>query len=216
MGMLMSEHLTSGEARAVDLAPAGTSSTLPEREAVADLVRLAKIDRAQFETLYRIHVDAVYRFCLRRIGSPESAADLTSQIFIKAFTNLGTCDELRFRSWLFAIARNAVIDERRGHRDYASLEDAGDLASSEPSPEASFLANEQHLTVIELLAFLTEDQRQVVELRLAGLNGTEIATVLGRSRASVDTAQSRAIARLRRVLRPDGGVNSEESDGHAG
>ena len=212
MGMLMSEQLSSGETQAFNLGPARTSSTLPEPEVVADLVRQAKADRAQFEALYRVHVDAVYRFCLRRIGSPENAADLTSQIFIKAFTNIQTCDESRFRSWLFTIARNAVIDEQRSRRDFTSLDDAGELVSNDLSPEASFLANEQRLTVVGLLAFLTEDQRQIVELRLAGLNGAEIASVLGRSRASVDTAQSRAIARLRRVLRNDGGAFPEESN----
>jgi RNA polymerase sigma-70 factor (ECF subfamily) len=72
--------------------------------------------------------------------------------------------------------------------------------SGEPSPEDVVLQDEDRLSVAGLLAHLTPDQRQIVELRLAGLNGNEIAEVLGRSRGSVDTAQSRAITRLRAVF----------------
>ena len=180
---------------------AGAASA--EREAVAIQVRLAKDDNQAFETLYRNHVDAVYRYCFRRVSSSEAAADLTSQIFIKAFTSLQNCDENRFRSWLFTIAHNALIDEFRGKRPHESLDAAVELMSSDPSPEEHVLQNEERLNVMRLLSFLTQDQRQVVELRLAGLNGNEIAEVLGRSRGSVDTAQSRAISRLRNVLKQD-------------
>ena len=46
----------------------------------------------------------------------------------------------------------------------------------------------------------TFDQRRVVELRLAGLKGDEIATILGKRRNAVDALQFRAIARMRQVL----------------
>ena len=55
---------------------------------------------------------------------------------------------------------------------------------------------------------LTNDQRQVVELRLAGVTGPEIRETLGRSRSWVDTTQHRAVQKLRAVLAPD----EEEAD----
>lgn len=212
MSTVMSEPSSTEELAVVLPSTAGVLPSSGEREIVAELVGQAQSDRSRFESLYRLHVDAVYRFCLRRVGSPELAADLTSQIFIKAFTSLHTCDAWRFRSWLFAIARNTLIDELRGHRDHASLDETFELESHEPTPEAAYLEREQRHSVVQLLSMLTPDQRQVVELRLAGLNGTEIADVLGRSRASVDTAQSRAIARLRRVMLRDREGCSEEYD----
>jgi RNA polymerase sigma-70 factor (ECF subfamily) len=54
--------------------------------------------------------------------------------------------------------------------------------------------------VRELLAGLPDHQRQVVELRLAGMTGAEIAQALGRSRANVDVTQYRAVSRLRTQL----------------
>jgi RNA polymerase sigma-70 factor (ECF subfamily) len=69
-----------------------------------------------------------------------------------------------------------------------------------PAPEELAIAAEERRSVRALLAQLPEHQRRVVELRLAGLTGAEIAQVLGRSRANVDVTQCRAVARLRDLL----------------
>ena len=50
------------------------------------------------------------------------------------------------------------------------------------------------------MTLLPEEQRRVVELRLAGLTGPEVAAALGRSHDSVRTTQRRALARLRTLL----------------
>jgi len=192
------------EAQESQMSGASRSVAAMERAAVAQQVSLAKIDSQAFETLYRSHVDAVYRYCCRRLNSREEAADATSQIFIKAFTAIQHCDELRFRSWLFAIAHNVLIDEYRKQRPEEALDAARMVTSKDLSPEEQVLQDDDHVTVTRLLGFLTPDQRQVVELRLAGLNGNEIAEALGRTRGSVDTAQSRAISRLREVLGREG------------
>ena len=174
----------------------------------ARMVLDARASRDAFGTLYLAYVDPIYRFCYRRTGNPEQAADLTSQIFIKVMTNLNSCDPWKFRPWLFTIARHVLIDSQRGRSADLPLDTASLVESHEPSPEHAALAAEQRHTVLGLLGALTPDQRQVVELRLAGLNGNEIAEVLGRSRASVDTAQSRALARLKKVIASDAAFGS--------
>jgi RNA polymerase sigma factor (sigma-70 family) len=50
------------------------------------------------------------------------------------------------------------------------------------------------------LSQLSDDQRQIVELRLAGLTSKEIASALGRTPNAIDQAQFRAINRLRALL----------------
>lgn len=165
-----------------------------------ELVRAAKQTPAAFEPLYRIYADPVYRYCYRRLGTPEQAADATSQVFIKALTALQGCRDETFRSWLFSIAHNVLMDTFRQQRPDIALDEEIELVSKDASPEEIAIAADDRLLIVRLLALLTPDQRQVVELRLAGLNGNEIAAALGRSRASVDTAQSRAISRLRALL----------------
>lgn len=171
-----------------------------DRTWIAQQVIAALVDPGAFESLYLLFVTPVYRFAYRRLGNPESAADATSQTFIKALTHLDSCDPTQFRSWLFAIAHHTTIDEARRKRPDITIDEVWDLPSTERSPEEQVEATESKESVRSLLAYLTPDQRQIVELRLAGLNGNEIAAALGRSRGSVDTAQSRAISRLRRVF----------------
>jgi DNA-directed RNA polymerase specialized sigma24 family protein len=55
-------------------------------------------------------------------------------------------------------------------------------------------------SIQELLTHLPEHQRQVIELRLAGSTGVEIAHVLGRTPANINVTPHRAVARLRSLL----------------
>ena len=148
----------------------------------------------------------------------ETAAEATGQVFLKAFTALPTYRPTRrgsFRSWLFAIAHNACIDALRRHRPHAALDAAGDIAGADPGPEDRALAADERRSVAALLARLTPDQRRVVELRLAGLTGQEVADALGLSLSAVKAAQLRAYARLRRILAADASTIPRPEDADA-
>ena len=79
---------------------------------------------------------------------------------------------------------------------------AAHVAAADPSPEEVVLTGEVGGEVQALLAQLPSDQRQILELRLAGLTGPEIAATLGRGLGAVKIAQVRAFARLRATLHP--------------
>ena len=59
-----------------------------------------------------------------------------------------------------------------------------------------------------MLADIPPNQRDIIELRLAGLTTAEVGEVLGMSRGAVKTAQSRAYKRLRDLLAPPEGAIS--------
>jgi RNA polymerase sigma factor (sigma-70 family) len=71
------------------------------------------------------------------------------------------------------------------------------VADRAPSPEDEAIAADAKATVTKLLAELPEEQRAVLELRLAGLTSKEIAAVLGKQPNAVDQAQFRAMTRLK-------------------
>lgn len=174
---------------------------VPEPDDAA-LVLAAQTDGRRFAPLYRRYVERIYRYCYRRLGSREAAEDATSVIFSRALAAIGTCNPASFRSWLFAIAHNVVVSDLRdrSRRPQMPFDPETLLADPDPGPEAVALASEESASLRVVLAQLPEDQRRIIELRVAGLNGPEIALALGRSHGSVRVAQHRAVARIRNLL----------------
>jgi RNA polymerase sigma-70 factor (ECF subfamily) len=178
------------------------------------LVRHARNDREAFAAIYERYFSRVYWYRYGRLQSPQAAEDATSLVFTKALHALPQYREqesaLAFRAWLFRIAHNVIVDELRARRPYAPLAAAHEIPAPMLSPESALLQAEDRNLVWALLDTLPPDQRQIVELRLAGLNGPEIAQVLGKNRGAVNTAQSRAVARLRTVMGITRSVPGEE------
>ncbi len=133
------------------------------------------------------------------------AEDVTSLIFAQALAALPRYRDGVFRSWLFAIAHNAVANHHRARRPVRPLDDALEVpdAALGGSPESAAIAAEERSALSAALTQLTSDQRHAVELRLAGLTGPEIAQVLGRSHAAVKMLQLRAVDRLREHMGVD-------------
>jgi RNA polymerase sigma-70 factor (ECF subfamily) len=169
------------------------------------IIAAAKRDPAAFAPLYRHYAGLVYHYALGRLRDPHRAEDATSQTFARALRALPSFrperrpDGTTFRSWLMTIARNTVIDAARRQRPAVPLDDARP-AAPEDGPEHAAIARDERERVRAAVARLPETQRQVVELRLVGLKGSEIADVLGISHGAVKTANYRAYKRLRELL----------------
>ena len=166
----------------------------------AALVAAARLDPRAFAPLYQRYFDPVYRYCYRSLGSADAAADATSQVFAKALAALPRYRDGSFRSWLFAIAHNTIVDSARAARGDRPLEAAAEVADTLPTPEEASLAADQGRSLRAALVHLSPDQRRIVELRLAGLTDQEIAEVMGRSLTATRMVQVRAVARLRVLL----------------
>lgn len=170
------------------------------------LVARAQRDPRAFAPLYDRYFDAVYRYCYHRLGSWEAAEDAASLVFTNALAALPRYrpreDPGSFRGWLFAIAHNVVANSHRYRARHPArpLTAAIEVRDAAPSPEEAALAGEAHRTVWALLEQLPDDQRRLLELRLAGLTDAEIARVLGRSHGAVRASQFRAVTRLRGLM----------------
>ena len=80
--------------------------------------------REAAEHLIGVYYDEIYRFVYRQTGSREDALDLTQSIFIAALRSLPGYRAVKasFRTWLYRIAANKVIDARRRARRVSGLE----------------------------------------------------------------------------------------------
>ncbi|MGC4190806.1 MAG: sigma-70 family RNA polymerase sigma factor [Thermomicrobiales bacterium] len=181
---------------------------IPIAEELAQ-IEAARHDPQAFAPLYEAYAGIVWRYALRRLGDPDRAADITSTTFVQAIRALPEFrprirgEETTFRSWLMTIARNAVISEWRRERPTSPLDtlaNKASLADRDPSPEDHAVRRDERDRVVAALAHLSPVQRQIVELRLAGLKAAEIAGLLDMTVSAVNTAHFRAYARLRDLL----------------
>jgi RNA polymerase sigma-70 factor (ECF subfamily) len=145
---------------------------------------------------------------LRLQGSAEPD-DLTSDVFLGAFRNLGTFrgDEAGFRSWLFTIAHRRLLDERRRLRRRPPPESL-DATVEHVAPddvEAAVVTAAGEARVRALCHDLAPDQRDVLLLRLlGGLTVDEVAAALAKSPGAVKALQRRGYASIARRLEREG------------
>ena len=97
------------------------------------LVGLAKSgDGEAFAQLYEAYFDRVYRFIFFRVTDGQIAEDLASQVFLKAWQNLHRYHPRGpFLAWLYAIARNTVIDNYRTRKPSVPLDEVAPLAAQD-------------------------------------------------------------------------------------
>jgi RNA polymerase sigma-70 factor (ECF subfamily) len=170
-----------------------------------ELVERARHDRRAFAPLYQRYAPLVYRYCYHALGGREAAEDATSLVFEKVLARLPDYRHRSFRSWLFAIAHNVIVDHFRAARPVGPLDEALAIPDADRGPEERAIARDEGQRLRAAMAQLSDDQRRVIELRLAGLDDHEIAEVLGRKYATVRTIQRRAVIRLQALL----GVTAE-------
>lgn len=141
-----------------------------------------------------------------RIRGATDVGAVTNEVFHRAFSRLDRFkgNESGFRSWVFKIAHNLLIDEHRKRirrpKTVATIDTARhDAVGGDVETEA--MAGLERADVARLLDSLTEGQRDVMYLRLiGGLTLAETADVLGRPLGAVKSLQHRAVERLRTAL----------------
>ena len=154
-----------------------------------------------FDALYRDSARDLYAYVRTLLGDDASAEDVTALAFERAYRRRSSFDDSRGsrRGWLFAIARNAALDELRRRRRVAPLvgELPDDLA---PGPDEEADLAVRRTTVRAALAALPARDRELVALKFhGGLTNAELATVLGTSETNAATRVHRAVMKLRKA-----------------
>lgn len=160
-------------------------------------------DPQAFAQLFDEYAAPIHRFIASRVNRPSDAEDLTQLVFVKALEALPRYEArgIPFGGWLFRLARNAIIDQIRTRRDHLPLVTALTRETDDAGPEAAAALRDDLDRVAVALTGLTDDQREVIELRFfAGLSVLETAVAMGRQEGTVRGLQFRAIAALRRSL----------------
>ena len=160
-------------------------------------------DKLACGVLYEKHIAPVYRFIYLRVRHKETAEDLTSETFLKAFSHFENFETDRpLLPWLYRIAHNTLIDHWRKEKPNYSLDENWDTKSDELTPIEKVIESEKEKETMkeamDLLDKLNPLEKTVVTLRLWNeLPYREIANVTDKTEAHTKVIFSRAMAKLR-------------------
>lgn len=158
------------------------------------------------DTLVKLYYDEIYYFVAKQINDKDTAYDLTQEIFISMLHSISSYQEklASFRTWLYRIATNKIIDCRR-----KTVPKTIPLDDIETTEEAFFveqidyiesMAQKQLLFQIEcyVSAFRTDIQ-QIFRLHIYGEQTFgEIAILIGIPEASVKSKYYRLLKQIRK------------------
>jgi RNA polymerase sigma factor (sigma-70 family) len=178
------------------------------------ITRFLTGDNPAFEILFSRHRDRIFTKIFLLVRDRDVANDLFQDVFIKVIQTLRSGkynEEGKFLPWVLRIAHNASIDHFRRNKRMKLVrsDDNYDvfarIDNGETSVEDQMIERQEHEGVLDLLDFLPDDQRVVVEMRLQReMSFKEIAEETG---VSINTALGRmryALINLRKVMEERG------------
>ncbi len=159
-------------------------------------------DPSAFETLYRRHKDRLFHFLFLGCGRRDVVEDIAHDVWLGVIRGIETYrPSALFRTWLFRIARNRLIDHRRrdkshrlGDLDPEELQDSGVSVSLNAERIAVFHR------LIAALDTLPPEQREVFLLTEEGFSRQEIADITGAAPETVKSRGRYARSQLSKLL----------------
>lgn len=183
----------------------------PDAASLKEAIRLAQEgNEAAFETIYQMHSRRVYALCLRMVGDPVEAEDLTQEAFLQLFRKIHTFrGESAFSSWLHRLTANIVLMRFRKKRLMAvSLDELTRGDEDRERPVVEFGAPDLRLTGVfdrvnlqTAVEQLPDGYKSMFLLHdVHGFEHNEIATMLGCSVGNSKSQLHKARKRLRELL----------------
>lgn len=179
---------------------------------LTEIIHLAQQgDAAAFEQLYKSHSRRVYALCLRMVGNPTEAEDLTQDAFLQMYRKIQTFrGESSFSTWLHRVTVNIVLMKlRRKKHAEVSLEENIERDEESPSPRSEFGETDLRLTgsidrinLQRAIDQLPPGFKSIFILHdVQGYKHNEIGGILGCSAGNSKSQLHKARMRLRALLK---------------
>ncbi len=157
-----------------------------------------------FKRLFKARYYSVYSFFLKRLGSPEDAADASQETFMRMVRHNGTISLKTPESYLFRIARNLATDMLRIWAVRSKYTEAADIEaqpSTSPLQDATLDTRKQRELIQAAIYELPPRCKEVFVLhQFKNLTYKEIGSQLNISPNTVKNHYINALLRLRKAL----------------
>ena len=155
-----------------------------------------------FHAFYTVNRDMLFAYLMRMTGDYQLASDIMQESFTRLLERYG--QNSYNRSLLFAIARNAVLDDVRKHNRIHTV--GSDEPKDGRDQERLLLARESCREVLDAMQRLKKKERDILALVVStDMSYREVAEQTGMSEANVKVTVHRARVRLREILRKEYG-----------
>ncbi len=163
--------------------------------------------------LIRDHKDGLTVFICSVTGDLSAAEEIMEDVFFRlAVKKPKFKGKASFKTWLYAIGRNAALDYVRRRSRYAETpveEHLNDVPAGD-GPELIYLKEERDRTLYRCMERLNADYRQALVLcYFEGLTNAQIAAVMRKNTRQIENLLYRAKAALRTALEKEG-IGSED------
>lgn len=164
------------------------------------IIEAAKKNPAHFAPLYIKYYKQIFNYLYQRMDCKETAFDVTSQVFLKALSNLQNYQfkGVPFASWLYRIAYNEMMLVYRNLKDKRAVNaDIGDLKFICDETNEPFF--EEYIPIIKkLITELDEEDLMLVEMRFFEKRPfKEIAEILNTTEGNAKVKMFRVIEKLK-------------------
>jgi RNA polymerase sigma factor (sigma-70 family) len=157
-----------------------------------------------FSETYQRYFPRLFAYVYARVGQVHLAEDLVADVFERAYIK---ADSLRtkeaYSTWLFTIARNAIISHARKHSRETLVDPGvmGDISPSTASVETEILAREEQKAVARLVREFPQREQDVISLKFdAELTNHQIAEIMELSEPNVRVIIFRTLRKLRELM----------------
>jgi RNA polymerase sigma-70 factor (ECF subfamily) len=158
----------------------------------------------------------VFLICLGFSKNAADAQDLTQEVYLRAYKNIGSLKEAAFsKLWLFRITRNTCLNFQKKHRlqRISAFESSRNLTPPR-TPESQMVYQEQLQTLKAAILKLPKKQRDAFVLKeYGGLSYQEIADTLKIKQGTVMSRLNRARQSIKNQMKGRGNAKKHQHKG---
>ena len=169
-------------------------------------------DVSAFETLYRRHFRRVYLLCLRMLGNPAEAEDLTQETFTHLYNKIGSfLGDSAFTTWLHRLTVNQVLmhfRRRKSRPEFTTFDGETPIQIVRGTENPGKMPIVDRLVLEDAISKLPPGYRSIFVLHdVEGHEHGEIAQMLGISEGTSKSQLHKARLKIRNLIREQAALN---------